>query len=436
MYFSHFKKYLLRIELFTETYTMTNPKKNILQPRPYLLTNKIQHYAWGSRGDLAFIPKLTGITPENDTTYAELWMGAHPSAPSTVNINGREVPLTDMIDQFGEQILGTTVQRKFDGKLPFLFKVLSAEQALSIQAHPNKSQAVKLHRNDPEHYPDDNHKPEIAIAVDSLTALVGFKSVPDLAATFGNYPEISHFIGNRILEKFRNAIDKPALHRDLLKEMYSLYIGNSMNLSDKLAHATDELEERLRASKIALTEEETLFLEQKDSYASGDVGLFSIFLLNLVHLNKGEGIFLDAGIPHAYIKGNIVECMANSDNVVRAGLTPKFKDVETLVDILTYESGLIPVIGAGEEADEKIYTVPISEFETARYNFKIGQKKEFTSNQTPHILLVFEGKIEIQWDTESKIYGRGDSVLIPAFLNKFSLTATEPSTLFKVTVPV
>lgn len=428
-------KNLLKIKIATETYIMTHHKTDTLQPRPYLLSNKVQHYAWGSCGDHAFIPKLIGILPENDTTYAELWMGAHPSAPSKIRINEHEAPLTDLINQFPEQILGKSVQHKFNGKLPFLFKVLSAEQALSIQAHPNKRQAVRLHSSDPEHYPDDNHKPEIAIALDSLTALVGFKSIPDLASMFERYPEFSNFISSDIAMKFRNGINEQDRHRDILKEMYSRYIENSISRQDKLAQATDSLEARLRSSKSTLTEEENLFLEQKKIYNSDDVGLFSIFLLNLVHLKKGEGVFLDAGIPHAYIKGNIVECMANSDNVVRAGLTPKFKDVRTLVDILTYESGSIPILNCDENAVQTLYPVPVSEFEISRWQLSAGNEWNQVTNQAPQIILIIEGAFELKWNNREELYRQGDSIFIPASVECYQACASENTLIFCVNVP-
>jgi len=419
-----------------KTYSMTHHRTDNLQPRPYLLINKIRNYAWGSRGQNAFIPKFTGIKVDKNKAYAEMWMGAHPSAPSTVKIDGKEIALSELINDFPEKILGKKVKSKFSGKLPFLLKVLSARQALSIQAHPNKTQAVHLHRDDPEHYPDDNHKPEIAIALDSLTALVGFKSIVELSVTFEKYPEISFFISSDNLDKFKNGIDQTGQHHVLLKEMYSRYIQNAINLPQKLAQATDELEQRLRSSKIALTEEDNLFLEQKNQYDSDDVGLFSIFLLNLIHLKKGQGIFLDAGIPHAYIKGNIIECMANSDNVVRAGLTTKFKDVHKLVDILTYESGLILVINDDRHSHEMIYEVPISEFEITRWNVSAGQKKEQFTNQSPQVLLITEGEIELYWENGKQTFSKGKSILIPACLEKYSIFAENSSTIFKVAVPV
>ncbi|MFZ5518710.1 MAG: mannose-6-phosphate isomerase, class I [Candidatus Zhuqueibacterota bacterium] len=410
------------------TFRTTEP----LQPRPYVLTNKIQPYEWGSRGSLAFIPNLLGIAPVPDKAYAEMWMGAHPGAPSTIRLDDADVPLTDVIGQFPEQCLGPRVQQRFAGKLPFLLKILSAEKALSIQAHPNKKQAEQLHRYHPEHYPDDNHKPEIAIPLDSLTALVGFKSIADLAATFETYPEIATFIGDDLPAQFQPGRTDSAL----LKAMFARYIRNATADPRQLAQTTDALEKRLSISSASLSDEARLFLEQKRLYDSADVGLISIFLLNLVHLRQGQAIFLDAGIPHAYIRGNIVECMANSDNVVRAGLTPKYKDVATLVDILTYQSGPVPILQPDEQGDETVYRVPISEFEIRRWRLAAGGRKVQTNNRSPQIVLITDGRIELSWKDSVEIHSRGESLFIPAALHQFSITASEEATVFNVAAPV
>ena len=135
-----------------------------IQPQPYKLFNKVQNYDWGTKNEDAFIPKFLGVKPEKDLPYGELWIGAHPKAPSEIEIEGIKYSLNWVIDNFPEEVLGKDVANIFGGKLPFLLKVLSAAQALSIQLHPNKKQAEILHAKDPINYPDDNHKPEIAIA--------------------------------------------------------------------------------------------------------------------------------------------------------------------------------------------------------------------------------------------------------------------------------
>ena len=169
--------------------------------RPYKLKNKIQNYEWGTKNNKAFIPGFLGIPAEPDVPYAELWIGAHPKAPSEIEIDGILYPLNKVIEQFPVERLGQYASEKFGNKFPYLLKVLSAARALSIQTHPNKKQAVKLHAADPVNYPDDNHKPEIAIALDSLTAIAGFRPVIDIIANLKKYPQLQKFASEAFIEK-------------------------------------------------------------------------------------------------------------------------------------------------------------------------------------------------------------------------------------------
>ena len=403
-------------------------------PRPYPLINRIQPYAWGARGQDAFIPRLLGIEPQQDTPYAELWMGAHPNAPSQVVVDGEQVSLRQLIARYPREILGEAVAERFSGELPFLFKVLSTAEALSIQAHPTKEQARSLHAQDPEHYPDDNHKPELAVALDSLTALVGFKPFPDVLWTLEQYPELADFIGAEVVDGTKDAREAPPQEQQaFLRALYATLIARSVAHAGELAAATGRLAERLNTG--AAQEEDRLFLDLRQKYSGADAGLFTIFLLNLVHLEAGQGLFIKADIPHAYLKGNIVECMANSDNVVRAGLTPKFKDVETLVDILTYEMGPPPIIEGDANAAEIVYQTPVDEFQVSRLRMQPGQERAELTGGGPQIMLITAGDVLIGWEGGEAAFGRGQSVLLPAFLGGFGLKATASSELFRVQVP-
>jgi mannose-6-phosphate isomerase len=407
-----------------------------LEPRPYLLVNQIQPYAWGTRGADAFIPRLLGIKPEPGTPYAELWVGAHPNAPSQVVVGDAQVSLRQLIAQHPREILGQAIAERFSGRLPFLFKVLSTAESLSIQAHPTKEQARLLHTRDPEHYPDDSHKPELAVTLDSLTALMGFKPFSGILETLERYPELADFVGREIVARAKSAERAtPQQQKALLRELYATLVKQSVAYEEELVQATGRLAERLEASVDSLREEERLFLGLK-KYSGADVGLFTIFLLNLVHLEEGQGIFIDAGIPHAYLKGNIVECMANSDNVVRAGLTPKFKDVETLVDILTYEMGPPSIIEGDVDAAEVAYQTPSPEFRVSRLRMQPGQERAESTGGGPAVLLVTQGDVLIRWEGGEATFQRGQSMLIPALLEAFSLLAKTPVELFKVMVPL
>ncbi|MHB2147870.1 mannose-6-phosphate isomerase, class I [Calditrichota bacterium LG25] len=398
--------------------------------RPYELINKIQNYSWGTRNEQAFIPRLLNMAVEPDRPYAELWMGTHPSAPSEVVVDGHQILLGEFIRQFPQQILGTRVIERFGVQLPFLFKVLSAGEALSIQAHPNKQQAEVLHQRDPEHYPDDNHKPEIAIALDELTALVGFRSLKEIDAVLRTFPEILEFTGP--LEfSFVSARDEEQENRQKFRQFYQTLMLKSQTHTTEMETALNKIEQKLLQKKKR-DERDEWFLKLKKKYGA-DVGLFSIYLLNLLHLKKGQGVFLKAGVPHAYLKGNIVECMANSDNVVRAGLTPKFKDVKTLIEILTYETGPVEIYEGGQN-EKYVYKTPVDEFSITHVNLDEKSNVSFFS-ETVSIMMVVNGQGEIVFNKGRLAIKKGQSILLPAGIASFELVSDGSLEIFSAYVP-
>jgi mannose-6-phosphate isomerase len=403
------------------------------------MRNRVQHYAWGTRNDEAFIPRLLGIEPRPDTPYAELWMGAHPKASSAVVVEGTAVSLDRWIAAHPLELLGQVAAERFSGKLPFLFKVLSTQEALSIQAHPNKVQAEALHACDPDHYPDDNHKPELAVALESLVALMGIKPFGEIVDALDRYPELAGFVGREIHQKLKTAENASYLEqRQLVHAMFAALIKRSMACAEELSRSIDCLTGRLSKSLGELREEEHIFLDLKHKYTGADVGLFVIFLLNLVHLKAGEGIFTPAGIPHAYLKGNIVECMANSDNVVRVGLTPKFKDAEALIDILDCQPGVVSFLEDDPDSDEVAYETPFTEFQVSRWRVEPGVEKGVVGSG-PRVLLVTRGEVLISWDggleSGEEMLRQGQSVFIPALLEEFKVQAKGLAELFEAKVP-
>lgn len=407
---------------------------NKFKPQPYLLIGAIQNYAWGTKNEKAFIPKLTGIEIEKDQPYAELWMGTHPNAPSKIEIENKQVSLATLIEKYPLEILGKRVAQKFNNKLPFLFKILSAGEALSIQAHPNKQQAEQLHAKDPEHYPDNNHKPEIAIALDNLIALAGFKQFAELITTLEQYPEITSFIGEDILSEMKSAEDiSEQAVKPFVKKMYASMMRKSQSHREELLRAIEKLDQTL-SLKNELSKTEEVFFDLRKIYPGADSGLFSLFLLNLIHLKKGEALFLKAGLPHAYLEGNIVECMANSDNVVRDGLTPKFQDVETLIDILTYETKPVTVQKGDLDQNEKIYETPVPEFEISQIVLRANTELK-VDVKSVQVLLIIEGAIKISRDGQTQSFRKGQSILIPACLENYTIKSTRKVLVYKVEVP-
>ncbi len=404
--------------------------------RPYLMHNQVQDYEWGTRDRDAYIPQLLGFAPQPGKPYAELWMGAHPKAPSSVVVNGHVIPLDQWIAAHPQELLGQAVAARFNNGLPFLFKVLAAGEALSIQAHPNKDQAKLLRASDPAHYPDDNHKPEIAIAIDALTALMGIKPFAELAETLRRYPEIATFIGSEVSARLTDTPNaSPAQQQEITRQLLTALFSRAVSHTQALAQAVDALAQQLHHQGQALSEAEQLFVALRQKYPNTDVGLFAIFVLNLVHLAEGEGMYAAAGVPHAYLKGNIIECMANSDNVVRVGLTSKFKDTPALLQVMQVEPKPVDILRANPKGEETVYVTPAPEFQVSRLRLPAGAEKAQHTGNKPEIFIILKGELTLRWSDGQETYQRGQTVFIPALLAEYTLTATQATELFKAAIP-
>ena len=392
-----------------------------IKAEPYKLINHIQNYEWGTRGKDAFIPNLLGFEGE-EKPYAELWIGGHPNLSSEIIVGGEIYNLKDTVEQYPNEILGETVAIRFGNKIPFLLKVLSANQALSIQTHPNKKEAIELHKNESKNYPDDNHKPEIAITLDSLSSLVGFRPLDEIENNIKMYPQLKEFIGDkRVAEYFLNKT------KSGLKNLFSHMMHNSTE--------NGKLEKVIKILKISFeqkserSQDEKLFLSLFEQHGV-DVGLLVLFFLNVVNLKSGEAIYTPAGIPHAYLEGNIVECMANSDNVVRAGLSPKFKDITQLTNILTYQFGKPELIGKELNKNIHEYKVSAEEFRVDKVTLN-SESIDFNTDNQIEIILLTEGEITCNNFSIQK----GESLLIPALLDNYTVTSKSKAVLFRVVVP-
>jgi mannose-6-phosphate isomerase len=411
---------------------MTVPLKQF-SIKPYKLYNTIQNYEWGTENESAFIPRFIGAEVEPNKPYAELWIGAHPKAPSKIEIDGVRIPLNKVVEDYPIECLGVYVRNKFSGTFPFLLKVLSAARALSIQTHPNKVQAKQLHAKDPKNYPDDNHKPEIAIALDSLVALAGFKPVYSIKEQLEILPELDEYLGRGMVgEILKN--ENPVVLEKLIKQLYGIIMQRA-DEKERLAVCIAKIHKRL-AEKNNRSPEEEQFLMQHEIYGA-DVGLLSFFFFNLIHLQQGQAIFTGAGVPHAYIKGNIIECMANSDNVVRAGLTNKIKDVETLLNIIRYEFTECPVLNAG--TGDGTYQTAAEEFEVTKNKNLGGLRKICFSSDRPIVYLIIQGSLEVHWNDHGTActlkFSKGESFFIPAALSQFEIVSDADAEFFAVAIP-
>lgn len=385
----------------------------------FRLNGAYQQYDWGKIGSKSAVARFATysdptIKIDESKPYAELWMGTHSKAPSC-HAETREV-LNDIIAENPEKMLGNDIINKFHSKneLPFLFKVLSIEKVLSIQAHPDKALAKILRAQDPKNYPDDNHKPEMAIAVTDFEGFCGFKPLEEIADELERIPEFRNVVGDETAENFSKNIksnaqigsDEDKANRKLLQSIFSKVMNAP---EDEVIKNARSLIERAHNNPSDFNKADLPdLLIRLNKQFPDDIGLFcGGLLLNHCRLKAGEGIFLKAKDPHAYISGDIMECMAASDNVVRAGFTPKFKDVKNLVEMLTYNYGTVDdqkmvaekfprASGDGESA---LYNPPIEEFAVLETTFKSSTgKRHFEAIDGPSVIITTSGNGQISTD--------------------------------------
>ncbi|RYY96856.1 MAG: mannose-6-phosphate isomerase, class I [Chitinophagaceae bacterium] len=352
--------------------------------RVFPIKGVVQHYTWGG---FDFLPGLLADPNPERKPFAEYWLGAHPNCPSTL-ANGGQC-LDELLAGDPGALLGAATQARF-GRLPFLLKLLDVRQMLSIQVHPGKAEAeagfsrensagIPLkapHRN----YRDDNHKPEIMVALSEFWLLHGFKPAPALRRTLGEVPELGPLLPlfdagsykglyEHVMRLDQQAVD--ALLRPLAARISPLYAAG------RLAKDSPDF----WAARA---------LETFPGTGSVDRGLFSIYFFNLLRLAPGEGIFQDAGLPHAYLEGQNVELMANSDNVLRAGLTDKHMDVPELLRLVRFEATEPNILRPATEpcAD---YVAPVAEFALEACHLPAGTVRA-AAFPTASILLVTGGE--------------------------------------------
>ena len=350
-------------------------------------------------------------------------MGTHPSLPSKDLQTGRS--LLDLVSD-NQAVLDYDIAKKYSNKLPFLFKVLSINKALSIQAHPNKKLAGELHAKDPKNYPDDNHKPEMTIAITPFEGLCGFRPLKEIAHFLNTVPPLRTLVGDdhaRGLEKVASETsnDDTATSKSALRSAFTSVMHQP---KDAVQSKAKELLTLAQQSKldpgpsVNTSSELSELVQRCHSQFPLDIGLFVLFFLNYVKLEPGQAMYLKADDIHAYISGDVIECMASSDNVIRAGFTPKFQDVDTLCEILTYdhdppEQQLLqptdyPYATLNSKAYSSaseclLYDPPIEEFSVIRTVLKAsGAKATFEGIAGPSVIICTggNGRISVGPKTE------------------------------------
>ncbi|WP_205510752.1 mannose-6-phosphate isomerase, class I [Longitalea arenae] len=399
----------------------------------FKLEGKVQHYTWGG---MDFIPALLHLPNADKKPFAEYWMGAHDNVPAEVVLpDGSRQALNAFIKQDAAATLGLPVYQRF-GRLPYLFKVLDVKDMLSIQVHPAKKAAESAFAaenmkgtplNAPNrNYKDDNHKPELMLALSDFWLLHGFKSPQALVTILMQTPELQflvpvfegknyHALYERVMTMDQHEVDEHL--QPLLDRIVPLYEKGFLNRT----------QEDFWAARAAKT-----FCEPNKL----DRGIFSIYLFNLVNLKPGEAIFQDAGIPHAYLEGQNMELMANSDNVLRGGLTNKYIDVPELMHHTRFEAVIPDILKgtAGPVIGETVFPTPAADFELRKLTLKAGVPITLTA-ATTEIFFVYEGAAKVSDGQRELSLGKGETLLAIAGA-EFEWQASSNAVVFRATVPL
>ncbi len=399
----------------------------------FRLKGVIQHYSWGGH---RFLPELLHEPNPLGQPFAEYWMGAHENAPSIIEFeNGTHQTLVSFVKENSKEVLGDTVNKNF-GRLPYLFKILDVKDMLSIQVHPSKkSAAVEFEAenkkgipvNDPfRNYKDANHKPELMVALSDFWLLHGFKSSAKLKAILQSVPELNFLIPiwtqfgyegiyKEVMEMDPLRVNK--ILQPLIDRILPMYISNELKKSSEDFWAARAYQTFCKSGIL-------------------DRGLFSVYFFNIVQLKPGEAIFQDAGILHAYLEGQNLEIMANSDNVLRGGLTIKKVDVPELLKHVLFES-VDPKIIVGQpmgNGKEIAFITPASDFELRRLELKVGSLTQLNCH-TAEIFLVTEGGVEVIEGSDQIKLQKGECLFGLAGAVIQLKASEEGSIVFKATVP-
>lgn len=402
----------------------------------FKLMGKVQHYAWGGH---SFLPRLLNIPNPENKPFAEYWMGAHDNAPSQLMVEAGStsltIPLNTYIKEWPEVTLGSYVAERF-GRLPYLLKILDVKDMLSIQVHPTKKNAelefaaenkkgVALnapHRN----YKDDNHKPELMLALSEFWLLHGFKPAEELERTLLATPELA----------FLAPVFTQGGYQQLYKTVMEMPQSEVNSILQPLLH---RITQAYHDGKLSRNDEHFWAARAAETYNEPgriDRGIFSIYLFNLLNLHPGEAIFQDAGLPHAYLEGQNVEIMANSDNVLRGGLTPKHVDVPELLKHVTFDATYPRIIAENNTPGTIVaYKTPAPDFELSRIGLLPGEQVAIKARSV-EIFIVMEGEVLVTENSENTFHRKAGEVFLAFDQAALELRAGENVVVYRASVPI
>ncbi|MDH2998876.1 mannose-6-phosphate isomerase [Pasteurellaceae bacterium LFhippo2] len=378
----------------------------------FKLKGTFQHYDWGGE---SFIPNWLKLKETEDKPYAEYWLGAHRLAPSLIEFEGQWLELDRVLDK-APKLLGEKSQGKFGDELPFLLKILDVKSPISIQIHPTAAEAKLGYEQEDEMgipltaynrvYKDHNHKAEMMIALSDFWLLHGFRTEANIVETLRE---------RESLKQLANHIER----RSLASVYAEIMQADQSQLAEWLLPIIHSKREDYQQGKLKLDDPDYWVLFSMDSLQISedklDAGLVCFYLFNIVHLEKGESVYQGAGFPHAYLRGQSIELMANSDNIIRGGLTKKYVNIPALLNTIDYRE-ITPKIIPAYEGDEPLYLYPTSEiddFVMQRFEFKPFDEEKFTATSAT-ILLVMSGSLYIDLGDDSIYLQQGEAAFISA----------------------
>ncbi len=375
----------------------------------------LQKYAWGIATPSAWAARVAQVDGESGP-YAEAWLGAHPNGPAKV-IGGENdgLTLTALVDANPNDILGES-SSLYDGTFPFLAKVLSVAQPLSIQLHPRAEDAKRLHDARPEHYPDPNPKDEASIAITEVELLYGLKSIEEILSGIESVPTLPTLLEDCLGELRSGKHGQEEAAKLLFEAIWRL---DESQVQEVCAALFAKLEATARTKRSA---EEQWILKLKPLYPLGDVGIFAFYLMELLHLKPGEGISISCGTPHAYLSGEFFELMTPSDNVIRCGLTPKYRDDDELFRCANYSQVEAPII---KSTAETLGSLKFRSYDLGGHFcidlFQDKGKAMSTPANSPEIILSLDANGSLR-ESSSYQFVPGDAFVVPAACSNYEIS--------------
>ena len=385
-------------------------------------------------GSKTGISELLDLPNPEEVPQAELWMGAHQNGPSELFHNEKSCTLSDLIQLDPAAVLGRGVANRFKNKLPFLFKVLAAQQPLSIQAHPNLRQAKIGFKKENDqgisptasnrNYKDDNHKPEIICALTPFFALNGFRPVSEII-------DLLEGISCPEIETIRQKLVQGPIQNRLRKSFSRLLLLDEKAIKGSILDLVEVAEKKQSKNPVF---QWVLKIQEQFPF---DIGVLCSLFLRFVKLNPGEAMFLPAQQLHAYLSGVGIELMANSDNVLRGGLTPKYIDKGELLKVLNFDVNETEILQAKKHGTGfSYYETQAKEFLLSVVSVASGQVFTSEIERSIEIILCTQGigVIKELSGLESFQVGKGDSFVIPACTKQYEISGDV--TVFRASVPV